>query len=91
MKVNFLRDLVRDGHVKLLKFVGPQNISDTLTKSLPRSAFEKHREFMVGTRVSFSVFYAKAVKAIEPIVTHVIRFPIHMYSKKSLVSYCVGG
>ena len=54
VKVHFLRDLVRDGHVKLLKCEGPQNVSDTLTKSLPRPAFEKHREFMVGTRVPFS-------------------------------------
>ncbi len=68
MKVHFLRDLVCDGHVKLLKCAGPQNVSDTLTKSLPRQAFEKHREFMVGTRVSSSTLYAKATKAFEPIV-----------------------
>jgi hypothetical protein len=48
VKVHFLRDLVRDGHVKLLKCAGPQNVSDALTKSLPRPAFEKHREFMAG-------------------------------------------
>ncbi len=74
MQVHFLRDLVRDGHVKLLKRAGPQNVSDTLTKSLPRPAFEKHRECMIGTRVRFSAFYAKATKAIEPIVAYVIRF-----------------
>ena len=51
MKVHFLRDLVRDGHVKLLKCAGPQNVSDALTKSLPRLAFEEHEEFMLGTRV----------------------------------------
>jgi len=28
VKVHFLRDLVRDGHVKLLKYAGPQNVSD---------------------------------------------------------------
>ena len=86
VKVHFLRDLVRDGHVKLLKCAGPQNVSDALTKSLPRPAFEKHREFMVGTRVPFSAFYAKATTAIEPIVAYVIKLPIPMYSKKSLVS-----
>jgi hypothetical protein len=74
--------------VKLLKCAGPQNVSDALTKSLPRPAFEKHREFMVGTKVPFSAFYAKATKAFEPIVTYVIEFPILMYSKKRLVSYC---
>jgi hypothetical protein len=36
VKVHFLRDLVRDGHVKLLKYAEPQNVSDALTKSLPR-------------------------------------------------------
>lgn len=91
VKVHFLRDLVRDGHVKLLKCVGPQNVSDALTKSLPRPAFEKHREFMVGTRVPFSAFYAKSTTAIEPIVAYVIKLPIPMYSKKRLVSYCAGG
>jgi hypothetical protein len=91
VKVHFLRDLVRDGHVKLLKYTGPQNVSDALTKRLPRLAFEKHREFMVGTRVPFSVFYATTTKAFEPNVTYVIKLPIPMYSKKSLVSYCVDG
>ena len=64
--VRFSRDLVRDGHVKLLKCAGPHNVSDTLTKSLPRPAFEKHREFMVGKRVPFSEFHAKVTKAVEP-------------------------
>ena len=55
------------------------------------TAFEKHREFMVGTRVSFSSFYPKATKAFEPIVTYVIKLPIPMYSKKSLVSFYEDG
>ena len=77
--------------MKLLKCAGPQNVPDALTKSLTRPAFEKHREFMVGTRVPFSAFCAKATKAFEPIVAYVIKLPIPMYSKKSLVSYCVDG
>jgi hypothetical protein len=76
VKVHFLRDLVRDGHVKLLKCAGPQNVSDTLTKSLPRPSFEKHREFMVGTRVPFSAFYGKSTTVIEPIVAYVIKLHI---------------
>ena len=95
MKVHFLRDLVRDGHVKLLKCAGQQNVSDTLTKSLPRPAFEKHREFKVGTRMSFSAFYTTVTKTIEPIMVYGIKLPIPMYSKSCLVSYnesyCVGG
>ena len=38
VKVNFLQDLVRDGHIKIVKFVGTQNVSDTVTKSPPRPA-----------------------------------------------------
>jgi hypothetical protein len=58
VKVHFFRDLVRDGHVKVVKCEGPQNVSDTLTEILPGPAFEKHRDIMVGTRVPVSVFYA---------------------------------
>jgi hypothetical protein len=46
VKVHYLRDLVRDGHVKLVKYSGAENVSDALTKSLSRPAFEKHREHM---------------------------------------------
>ena len=44
VKVHFLRDRVRDGHLKLVKCDGTQNVSDSLTESLPRPTFEKHRE-----------------------------------------------
>ena len=46
----YLRDLVRDGHVKRVKCAGTQNVSDALTKSLARPAFAKHREYMWGTQ-----------------------------------------
>ena len=49
VKVHYLCDLIRDGHVKLVQFAGTQNVSDDLTKSLVRPAFEKHREYMRGT------------------------------------------
>jgi hypothetical protein len=49
VKVHYLRDLVRDGHVKLVKCVGTQKVSDVLTKKLDRPAFEKHREYMWNT------------------------------------------
>ncbi len=55
--------------MKLIKCEGPLNVSDALTKSLPRQAFEKQREFMVGTRVPFSAFYAQESKA------YVIKLP----------------
>ena len=56
-RVHYLRDLVRDGHVKLLKCAGPQNVADALTKSLPCPALAKHRQYMWGTRVPFSAFF----------------------------------
>jgi hypothetical protein len=43
--------------VKLVKCVGPQNVSESLTKTLLRSVFEKYREFMVGTRETLPLFY----------------------------------
>jgi hypothetical protein len=41
---HFHRDCAFRVLVKLLKCAGPQNASDTLTKSLTRPAFEKHKE-----------------------------------------------
>ena len=55
-RVHYLRELVRNGHVKLLKCAGPQNVADAVTKNLPRPALAKHRQYMWGTRISFSVF-----------------------------------
>ena len=66
-------------------------MSDALTKSLSRPAFEKHREFMVGTRVPFSAFYAGVINAPEPVKAYIIKLPVPMYSKKRLVSFCAGG
>ena len=91
MKVHFLRDLVRDGHIKLVKCAGTQNVSDALTKSLPRPAFEKHREYMVGTKASLSAFYASTVNLKMPIVAYVIKLPKPFFSKKDLSLFCAGG
>ena len=41
-----------------LKCAGTHNVADALTKSLPRPAFHKHREFLKGTAQSFSAFFA---------------------------------
>ena len=56
VQVHYLCDLDRVDHVKLVKCAGTRNVSDTLTKSLAQPAFEKHREYMWGTRVPFSSF-----------------------------------
>ena len=58
VSVHFLRDMVRDGAVKLIKCAGTQNVADALTKSLPKPAFHTHREFLHGTAQSFSAFFA---------------------------------
>ena len=39
VKVHYLRDLVRDDHVKLVQCAGTQNVSDALTKILTQPAF----------------------------------------------------
>jgi len=80
VKVQFLRDLVRNGHIKFVKCAGTQNVSDALTKSLPRPAFEKHREYMVGTKVPFSAFDASTVNLKMPIVAYVIKLPNPFFS-----------
>ena len=77
VKVHFVRDLVRDGHIKLVKCAVTQNVLDALTKSLPRPAFEKHREYMVGTKVPFSALYVSTVNLKMPIVAYVIKLPIN--------------
>ena len=66
VRVHFLRDMVRDGSVKLIKCAGTQNVADALTKSLPRPAFHKHRGFLKGTAQSFSAFFASADKPAVP-------------------------
>jgi hypothetical protein len=54
VRVHFLRDMVRDGSVKVIKCAGTQNVADAPTKRLPRPAFHKHRKFLKGTARSFS-------------------------------------
>ena len=71
-RVHYLRDLVRDGHVKLVKCAGPKNVADAMTKSLPKPAYTSHREFMWGTRVPFSAFFAYAKDKVRPQVAYVL-------------------
>ena len=81
VRVHFLREMVRDGSVKLIKRADTQKVADTLTKSLPRPAFHKHREFLKGTAQSFSAFFASAH---EPAVL------IYVAKRGSLSSVSVG-
>ena len=87
VRVHFLRDMVRDGSVKLIKCAGTQNVADALTKSLPRPAFHKHREFLKGTAQSFSAFFAGADKpAVPAYVTK--RGSLSFFKAPSM---CIGG
>ena len=74
-RVHYLRELVRDGHVKLLKCAGPQNVADALTKSLPRPALSKHRQYMWGTRIPFSAFYLSLKTGRPPTASYNIITP----------------
>ena len=54
--------------MKLVKCVGPQTVSESLTRTLPRSVFEMYKEFMVGKRVTLPVLYDNVTKEVDPIV-----------------------
>jgi hypothetical protein len=64
-----------DGHVKLLKCAGPQNVADALTKSLPSPALSKHRQYMWGTRIPFSAFYLSLKTGRPPTASYNIITP----------------
>jgi hypothetical protein len=64
-----------DGHVKLLKCAGPQNVADALTKSLPRPALAKHRQYMWRTRIPFSAFYLSLKTGRSPTASYTIITP----------------
>ena len=61
----FLRDMVRDQMLKLVKCAGTQNVADAFTKSLPGPSFTKHREYMWGSRKPFEAFFC-SVGAMAP-------------------------
>jgi hypothetical protein len=74
VKVHFLRDLVRDGHVKLLKCAGPQNFSDALTKSLPRPAFEKHRKVSLLWPMSLSYLFLCILSSVLSLIVRADKY-----------------
>ena len=74
-RVHYFRELVCDGHVKLLKCEGPQNVGDALSKSLPRPALAKHRQYMRGTRIPISAFYLSLKTGRSPTASYNIITP----------------
>ena len=81
VKVHYVRELVRVGHVKLVKCAGTLNVSDALTKSLARPAFEKHREYMWSS-VPFSAFFSTVDTQIAPLMAYSIQLPKLISSSK---------
>lgn len=63
-RMYFLRDMVRDGLLKLRKVAGTRNVADALTKSLPAPSFHQNRTHLWGLKVPFEAFHA-----------HIARFP----------------
>ncbi len=82
----------RDSHVKLLKCAGPQDVADALTKSLPRPALFKHRQYMWGTRIPFSAFYlSQDWTAPDGVLQyhHTMRIPSRTRRLRNVSSVCV--
>ena len=74
VRIHFLRDMVRDGAVKLIKCAGMQCVADALTKSLPKPAFHKHREFLHGTAQSDHSLSLLSLRAhTSPVAAYVSR------------------
>ena len=64
-RIWFLRDMVRDKVIKLVKCAGTKNVADAFTKSLPGPSFLQHREYMWGSRKPFEAFFC-SVSAMKP-------------------------
>eukprot|EP00961_Rhodomonas_salina_P093577 1259041-Rhodomonas_salina.4 len=56
-RIYFLRDLVKDGVLKLVKVPGVDNVADALTKSVPFPTLEKHRKYLWGSGVPFTTYW----------------------------------
>eukprot|EP00961_Rhodomonas_salina_P183597 2478218-Rhodomonas_salina.1 len=57
VRLYFVRDLVRDAVLTLVKCAGTLNVADALTKSLPSPSFLLHRPFLQGTRQEYKAHY----------------------------------
>eukprot|EP00961_Rhodomonas_salina_P225495 3048814-Rhodomonas_salina.1 len=53
----FVRDLVLDTVLTLVKCASTLNVADTLTKSLPSPSFLLHWPFLQGTRQEYKVHF----------------------------------
>eukprot|EP00961_Rhodomonas_salina_P229015 3095359-Rhodomonas_salina.1 len=53
----YVRDLVQDGVMVLVKCAGTCNVADALTKSLPRPAESTHSPYLTRTRTEYKSFF----------------------------------
>eukprot|EP00961_Rhodomonas_salina_P190860 2575031-Rhodomonas_salina.1 len=53
----YVRDLVQDGVMTLVKCAGTHNVADALTKSLQGPAWSTHRPYLTCTRTEYKVFF----------------------------------
>jgi len=53
----YVRDLVQDRVMVLVKCAGTHNVADALTKSLPGPAWSTHRLYLTGTRTEYKAFF----------------------------------
>ena len=55
----YVRDLVNEGVMTLVKCAGTHNVADALTKSLPGPSWSLHRPFLLGTRQEYKAFFVQ--------------------------------
>eukprot|EP00961_Rhodomonas_salina_P287934 3890144-Rhodomonas_salina.1 len=55
----FVRDLVLDDVMVLVKCAGTHNVADALTKSLPGLSFTTHHPFLTEPRVQYKAFFVR--------------------------------
>eukprot|EP00961_Rhodomonas_salina_P205003 2767511-Rhodomonas_salina.1 len=58
-RLYFIRDLVSDDVMKLVKVPGKENMADALTKSVPFPTLKKHQRYLWGSGVPFSALWTK--------------------------------
>eukprot|EP00961_Rhodomonas_salina_P200012 2697957-Rhodomonas_salina.3 len=71
-RVYFIRDLVKDGVLHLVKVPGADNVADSLTKSVPFPTLEKHRKYLWGSGIPFSAYWV-TVKGWKSLAVYKLR------------------
>lgn len=59
LRQHFLRDMTRDGVLRLEKVDGMATVADARTKSWPAPSYTKDREYLWSSRVPFSALWIR--------------------------------